>query len=124
MKTEPANWERLKAFVRVKAWWMAYQIVFFVNRKWTSATNAPQNYTPNYEVIVTGLNANQSRFYEILATKNRLIPEPNPYPLVSIPSSNITITPAPMSCPTISNIVTMLIYPGGPQEPYQIAPAA
>lgn len=84
---------------------MAYQTDPFVIKKWTKAMKAPSNSTPNYELIVTGLNANQKMVSEVLATMNKEMPDPRPYPFLSISSNKMTMNPAPMSWPMIRAIV-------------------
>ena len=103
---------------------IAPPIVSLVNKKWIKAIKAPSNYTPNYEVIVTGLKANQNITSDVFATIKRDIPEPRPYPFDKISSNKITTHPAPINCSIIKTIVELSIWDGIPYAPYQIAPTA
>lgn len=76
--------------------------------------NDPSNSIPYSEERVTGENNDQKILYEMFATRKREIPEPRPYPDLSIESSNMTTTPANKSWAIIKEILTAPKVEGGP----------
>lgn len=96
----------------------------FVSKKWIKQIKDPSNYIPYYDERVTGLNKLQNKFSEVLATINKEIPDPRPYPCLSIESKRITITPENKSWEIIRIILIIPIWEGGPYAPYQTWPAA
>lgn len=84
----------------------------------------PSNSIPYYDERVTGLKRLQNKFYDVFATMNKEMPDPNPYPFLSIESSKITITPADNNCSRIRAMLNIPSWEGGPYAPYQIWPAA
>ena len=74
--------------------------------------------------MVTGEKAHQKIFYAVFAHINRDIPEPSPYPFLSMSSSKMTTIPAPINCITMMTMVAMGISEGIPYVPDQIATTA
>ena len=95
--TVPQNDNKFGLDARVNAIQIALHLFGLLSKKCIKHTNDPQNYIPNYEESVTGLNKLQNKFYEVFATMNNDIPEPNPYPCFNIESRSITNSPANIS---------------------------
>ena len=74
----PQKESKLGLEVRVKARYNALHLLGFVTKKWNRQMIDPSNSIPYSEASVTGLNKLQKIFSDMLATKNKEIPDPNP----------------------------------------------
>lgn len=74
----PKNESKLGLDVRVRARYTALHLLGLVTRKWNKQMIDPSNSIPYSEAKVTGLNKLQKIFSDVLATKNKEIPEPSP----------------------------------------------
>lgn len=105
---------RLGDEVLVKARSRALHLDGLVIKKWIRQIKDPSNSIPYSEASVIGENNDQTIFSDVLATMKREIPEPNPYPSLSIESNKITITPANINWLNIRMILTVPRVLGGP----------
>ena len=78
MRSVPKKEDILGLDTLVNAWTSALHLLGFVMRKWTKQINDPSNSIPYSDVNVTGLNKFQKIYYEVFATMNSEIPDPNP----------------------------------------------
>lgn len=74
----PQKDNKLGLDVLVNAIYIALHLFGFVTKKWVKQMKEPSNSIPYSDERVTGLNKLQKRFYEVLATIKRDIPEPSP----------------------------------------------